>query len=350
MNSKLTYLFFLSFAAFLASACASDAPDDVEVSKGSELTFDVAGLSRGSVTTSFSEFAVFGDMKKPSGTGNTISNPTVLFDKVIVTYDGQKWSYQGTQYWYPSHEHSFVAISPSALLESGNYVYANSQHTFTYTIPTTTGILSDRNNVTDIIVATHRKLYNLVGNATTTPEKGVITLKFGHILSLINIAPAFIDSKLGKEDCIKIHELKLSGFKTKATFSILPAERQSNTQTDDRVIEVTGHDTDAELTIKFPDPKTIKNDGNHVSLFDSDDAIIMLPQAFDANSDAKIILSFTVNNETSEKQAILPLKDILWESGKNYSYKITINRLGLILDKCDISAWNDVTMDVIEVD
>lgn len=349
MYAKLTYLFFIPLAVCLASSCTSEKADNAESGKGPELSFAVSGLTRASVTTSFDEFAVYGDIRRPA---NDILSPAVLFDKTEVKYNKEKdgWCYEGTQYWIPEYEHSFVAISPSSVLGAGSASsYLNSHLSFTYTIPTEDGgTLSDYGDVTDIIAATHRRLYkeddkeDKVNNAT-------ITFFFGHLLSLINFAPALDDNTLKEEYFLLFHKLELSGFSTKAEFDILPASRQSDIQTDDMEVRIKGHEGSGNLTIRFTKPVKVLNDGNPVRLFDHNDAVIMLPQAFADGSDAKIILYYTVNDSSEEKRIILPLNNRgAWESGKSYTYRVIIDRKGPSIAETTIKDWE--VLDVGDID
>lgn len=333
MNSKLTY-FFLSLAAILLSSCTSDAPDDRDFGNGAEMSFDVSGTTRATVTSSFNKFVVYGDMKFWVENGNNIVNPIELFHKTEVEYKDNSWSYSGTKYWMPRHEHSFIAVAPISVVEAGTTPeYLNSKLSFTYTIPTTGGKMSDRSDVADIIIATHRRLYDEKDTNTTT------TFKFGHVMSLINIAPEFNDSEMKDDDFMKIHKLEISGFITKGVFNVQPASRESNSQTDDSIIEVTGHEGEGVYTIEFNEPKIITNHGGKVLFFDPEDAIILLPQTFPADSQAKIVLTYTINNGTQESQIIVPLKRLRLDAGKSYTYRLLFDKYGLKMEAMSISDW-----------
>ncbi|MDE7414685.1 MAG: fimbrillin family protein [Muribaculaceae bacterium] len=336
MDAKLTYLQLLSCMACVActlSSCSADTPEQTETGKGYEMSFDVSGLSRGSVTTSFNEFAVYGDSKSMEDLN---SDHKILFNKTVVKYKDGSWSYDGTQYWLPGNEHSFIAISPVSAVENANTLqYLNSQLSFTYNIPTVeNNRVIKHDDIADIVVSTHRRLYNDGDTNART------TFNFGHVMSLINIAPAFDDNIMNKEEYISIVRLELSGFKTKASFNITPAPRQSNTQTDDRIIEVTGQEKDGTLTVEFDDPVKVANDRKNVNLFDNNDALIMLPQAFASDSDARIVLSYRINDEASLKQITLPLTRKQWDSGKSYTYKFTFNRIGMLSESTSITEWD----------
>lgn len=272
---------------------------------------------------------------KSSKDGNAA--PIVIFDKTEVEYRNDGWYYDNTSYWFPKYEHSFVAICPLSVLETGNNPrYSNSRLSFTYTIPTSGGT----GDASDIIAATHRRFYDLPEDSFVIVAKNRVTLKFAHILSLINFAPALNDNIMDEDEYIMFHKMELSGVKTKAEFNILPASRQSNDQTDDMVIDVTGHEGgETDFTIGFAEPIKVVNGRENVS-FEDKDAIIMLPQTFAADSDAKITFYYTVNDGTTIKQIYLPLKNMQkWEPGKRYTYKFTIDRTGLHSEETTITDW-----------
>lgn len=343
MQNILTKLLFVSLlpaAACFLQACTSDTPDIVPAEERQEMKFTTADVSRASTSSinfAGSKFALFGDMKYST------NSPVEVFNNIEVEYDGTSWNYAGTQYWHPKHEHSFVAIHPAgALKNADDPVYTDSKLSFTYTIPTTDGTTVDKDHILDLLAATHRRMYNDGGT-------GAVSLKFGHLMSLVNIAPAFSDNIISDDGYILIHELQLSGIATESRFDILPAPRLSNSQTDDILIDVVTQDTRT-YTIALPAPVQIKNHAEKINLFADNDEIIMLPQTFAADSEAKITFHFSINDENTIRQASLPLKNLKWENGKSYIYKVTIDRTGLVLDKCEINSWNEIRGDEISVD
>lgn len=335
MRAKLKYLGLLSCVACLATSCSSDIPDIEEVGKGPAMSFAVADLTRATVTNSINKFAVYGDMKLP---GDKNSSPLIVFNKTEVTYTDNGWKYAGIQYWYPKHEHSFVALIPVSVLDaSASTRYFDSRLTFTYSIPTSgNGILADRGDVTDIIAATHRRLYSESDIITTT------TFRFGHIMSLINVAPQLDDNEMNPDEILKIHKLELLGFSTIAEFTVLPAELQSNRQTDDRLVNVSAHEGQGNLSITFDTPKIITNHSDKVNLFDPDDSIIMIPQTFASDSEAKMVLTYTINDEVQESKLIVPLKLLKWESGSSYTYCLLFDKMGLKLQTVVIEDWKEI--------
>lgn len=346
--AKPAYLFLALTVALVMTGCASgEAPDVLPDAPAAEMRFEARGISRASVTTDLTAapFVVYGDKKYQSA-----SSTIKMMEHMPVTYSASegKWLHEDTYHWYPSHEHTFVAIHPAGAVTTSDpsHLYSASQLTFSYTLP------SSRADMADILVATHRRFYEderkLVevddaGNGIYKNETSPVSFNFRHVMSLINVAARFSDD-MAPGAYIQFLKLELSGFATKATFSVVPASRQSNSQTDDNVVEVSAQEgvAVAPLTIGFPSPARITSRGDYVNLFADNDAIIMLPQTFADDSDARFILSYTINDDPEVKQISLPLMGKTWESGKSYVYRFTLDRTGLHLDTTTITGW-DVT-------
>ncbi|MDE5773439.1 MAG: fimbrillin family protein [Muribaculaceae bacterium] len=343
MYPKLKYFYFLSLAVagMTISSCNSETPDPDDSIIGNVVNFDVYDITRAGETPAIDRFAVFGDRKFRD---SDINPNTILFDGTVVEYKAGKWTYQGIQYWYPKHEHSFVAIHPVSILDNGlTRVYDSSKLSLTYGIPTSDGkTIADPADVTDILIATHRRVYDEEDVNTTT------TFRFDHIMSKVNLYAALDDNIMSENEYIEFRSIEFSGIKTKCTFNIEPAPRQSNTQTDDRLIEVNGHEADGKLAINFERPVRVSNNHNYVSLFSTDRAVLMLPQAFADNSDAKITLTYTINSNPEVKQGTILLRNLKWEWGKNCSYQFIITRTGIKVESTTISDWDVTTVGNID--
>lgn len=325
-------------AGLLLFSCSSDEP----ATSSCEMKFDISTVSRSAVTTAdnitASPFAVFGDMS-PEGTSDRI----IIYNNSPVTYINSAWATAETQYWFNHHEHSFVAIHPASVLSTSdvNPQYSNSKLSFTYTLP------SDPAKTADILTATHRRKYNNDVELNRANDNAVY-LKFSHLMSLINLASKIEDNMMISDQYIEFRKLELSGFKTKANFNITPASILTTNQTDDRLFDINGREGEGMLAIEFSKPVKVVNDNKYVNLFDYNDAIIMLPQAFAADSDAKIILSYTINDDPTIKQVTLPLMNQLWEQGKTYTYRFTIDRTGIHFSTTSITDWDALNVGNID--
>lgn len=282
---------------------------------------------------------------------NDFHGPLVMFNDTKVEYDGKNWSYGKPQYWMPGHEYSFVALYPYSIISKPcfDHEYNNPTLFFTYSIPRSETNAVEKDSIVDIIAATHRRLYRKDGN-------GRITLGFKHLMSMLDITPALVDTlmfvgddesrldpdpnfndQIIKNEYIQFRKMEFYGFKTKADFSITPASLNTAMQTDDHeiTIDVDYSLPDANMTIEFTKENAQHivnsdiNDIKNYSIFDQNDAMIMLPHTL--ASDAYIHLTYTVNTDTPEDPVIrhisVPLNGMKLESGKYYKLCFTIEKV-----------------------
>lgn len=307
MNAKPIYFFILSFAACLVTSCSGDVPDIGAVDNGCEVTFDVADRSRASVTGSLnfagSEFAIYGDMKYLD------NNPTVIFDKTIVKYQSGQWRYEGTQYWFPKHEHSFIAVHPVDITGFSDTDYSDSRLTFTYTLP------ENYQSAQDLMVATHRRMY---GDNIQSGSSSAL-LSFWHILSRIN----FKVKDEGAADIVRVTEIVLEGVNKKGTFSIIPAPVSSESKlTDDCIFSWTDISEKGDLTANI----SVDIPENEVrSLFPDNNALLMIPQPDNKEVIMKITYTLIDSNAKPQELTLTAQSPIGgWLPGKEYTYNIAI--------------------------
>lgn len=141
----------------------------------------------------------------------------------------------------------------------------------------------------------------------------------------------------------------MTGFSKRGTFNILPAELLSNAQTDDKVIVMSGFEDTGVYTFEFPTPQKIDNHGDNISLFKNEDTILMLPQSFSSNTNAKLIVTYSISDSGDRLQGTLPLKNMKWEPGQSYNYNFTVSRSGLKLDDIILTPWSvsDMSFDAV---
>lgn len=338
---SIKYLSITFAAVCFAASCTSEVSDPDPVSSNTAMVFDISSTTRANHTTKYNitdnSIDVYGDMRFLNGSS---SEATTIMKGMELKYDSSidAWTYSGTHYWYPNHEHSFVAIHPYQLIEALNPVFSNSNLSFTYTIPTTptgNGNIIDKDDVDDIIVATHRRRYD--------SSNSTVALNFQHLFTQINISPAMKNTM--PEDCyVEFKKLSFTGIKNKAEFNIRPSTLQSNNQTDDMVIEAL-NDGNTMMTVEFTSPKKIMNNGVYIPLFEDNDAIIMLPQTFDENSKSEIILYYSVNGEDEIKSLKLTLKEKEWQAGKSIMYKFIYQGETVTIEPPTIIDWTTNSSD-----
>lgn len=341
MNFRPRYNLIASAALCILASCSADDPADDPA--GGAVAGDAAmEFSVGAEVRSMSDadnlrlspFSVFSDIYN-----STVSAPMTVMVNVPLTYNQEdsRWQYSGQYYWFPAFEHSFVAVSPAAVVNAPEAAtsYADSRLTFTYTLP------SDRSQIIDLAAATHRRKY-----ANTQEKPDVVCLQFSHILSKINLAGALIDEDMGRDDFIEFSKIELMGFSTTGTYNITPAPLQSNLPTDDRIVEMSETKGEGYYEIKFDTPKKIVNHGESVMFLDDSEAVLILPQTFALTSDAKIRLTYTVNGSHYVNHVDIPLAGGSWAIGRSYLYKFTISKWGLKLIGTTIVDWDDKDFDM----
>ena len=321
----------------LVSSCATDT-DAPDYTTGVEMAFDVATPSRAIIntgTTSLNNktFKLFGDLNtdKVYINGEYFEGIRRIFDGTEVKYASSKCNYGTTQYWLMGQEYWFVALFPYSPQGVSDMTYDDSKLNFTYTLP------SDLNNAVDLLAATDRRKFNLSNTSLAT-----VSFKFQHLLSQINIQAALDEDLMYvddddyraedpdyKDEYIEFQRVDICGAKTAATFTISPAATLSTNPINIGTVDIKliDNDADSKLSKPFDPTRIITNNGKLVSFFSNTDALLIIPQQFDSDSEAKMVLTYTINGNTErERQIELPLAGYKWEAGKTYTYKFTVSK------------------------
>lgn len=304
-----------------------------------EVSFDVQSITRSSLTTSENitakPFAVYGDMVHQDLASKSPKR-TIVFNGANVEYKNNIWTIGEKQYWFPFHEHSFVALHPASVLSKtdANTNYDNSQLSFTYTLP------ENPDDATDILMATHRRQY-------ASGDTKVVSFRFAHLLSLVNVSLAFDNNVVSNDTYLLLRKAEFSGVKTKADINILPASIQSAKQTDDITFDIKGQSSGTNnYTINFAEPVKVSNNRTYVVLMN---AIIMIPQDFTNDTEAKLSLSYSINDDSSIQQLELPLNNLKWISGKSQSYRLLFDKSGLHAEGTTINPWSSLSAGDINI-
>ena len=316
------------------SSCTSD-PEVPDYTTGEEMTFDVGTASRASVITNSNatkqSFKLFGDLNtsKVYINGEYFEGLRKIFDGTQVKYQSNAWNYGATQYWLLGQEYSFVAIMPYDVSGVSGLTYDDSKLSFTYTLP------SDLNNAVDLLAATDRRKFHL-------GLSGTVSFKFQHLLSQINIQAALDEDLMYEDDdayeasdpdykdeYIEFHRVDIYGAKTAATFTVAPAATLSSNPATTGTIGKTliDNSADSKLSKSFNTAKKLTNNKQPVTFFSNTDALLIMPQQFASDSEAKMVFTYTINGNTErERQIELPLAGYNWEAGKTYTYKFTVSK------------------------
>ena len=340
-----------------AAACSSDLDSGLpETATMEEIQFDVAIATRASVTTTSSisgassPFMVYGEFKTTNSNGVLINGKyftgiKTIFDATKVTYSSNKWTYTDPkQYWLMGQEYSFVAIHPypatSEELKNYSFSESDSKVTFKYSL------LQNLNDVKDILVAADRRTF-LYNNSGAVPSPAV-SLKFQHLLSQIEFKVALdeddnmykdetdkVNYPYNKDEFIQFNQVDVYGIKDSATYTVAPDETTGSGTQSKCVItqELDGKATNAKLSLTFTNSTIITNFDDeddktkrkYYDIIPSKEALLLLPQSFDEDSKAEIVLKYSINGDSNrQKEVHLPLKDKGWEAGKKYTYKFTV--------------------------
>lgn len=302
-------ILFLIGCLLCVASCSSDSPGEQETGKDVELQFDVVGESRADaladISFNGSQFAVYGDMKFMDNV------PITVFDHTAVTYNDGKWKYKDTQYWFPKHEHSFVAIYPAEASGISNADYLNSRLSFTYTLP------DDYKSASDLMFATHRRMYDESSSLSTS-----VQLTFAHMMSRI-------DFKVKNDkaaDFVRVTKIKLKGIDRTGNFTILPAPLSSGSnQTNDYTSSWGNIKNRGTLTANI---KVDINEDKEEALFPDNNALFMVPQP----DNKGVIFEITYELWDDGKQfaeytfdAAAPIGG--WVAGKYYTYSFTVSEI-----------------------
>lgn len=309
MYPRLRHIILFVTAGWLLSSCVSDAPGGEDIVQGREVQFAVSSETRTSVTTSSNiqnaPFVVYGDMKFPENTP-----PIVVFNDTEVRYKDNRWTYGATQYWFPKHEHSFVALHPAGAVTSS---YSNSTLSLTYTLP------DNFRDTHDLMVATHRRKV-----PEDNPSYSAAPVRFGffHLLSRVN----FQVKNDGAADRVRVTEIKLEGVDKTGTFTITPAPLSSGSeQTDDYVSFWDGISDNGSITanIRVDIPEDEER-----PLFPDDNALFVIPQP--QNKGVIMRITYTlIDAGADDEELTLTAETPIggWEYGKVYTYSLFIEEI-----------------------
>ena len=339
-------LMLLATLASAASCSSGSEPDLPETATMMEIMFDVDGSTRATVTSSIKSgnFLVFGEFNTTNSNGVLINGE--YFKGIKTIFNGNKvsspnWACtENPQYWLVGQEYSFVAVHPyPATTDLKYYTFSepDSKVTFNYTLP------QDLSMMADIVVAADRRKFLLDSNGNASKVK----LTFGHILSQIDIQVAIDENQMyedetdkatypfNQDEFIRFHKIDFVGIKDSATFTFAPEGMPGDAATNQcDVTETIAEDVknaEYSMALSKETGNTAKKDditNNRVSksIIPSGQALLMLPQSFATDSEAKMVLSYSINGDSNRlKQIELPLHGFSWEKGKKYNYRFTIS-------------------------
>ncbi|MDE6194822.1 MAG: fimbrillin family protein [Muribaculaceae bacterium] len=331
VSDYLKYSIYALTAACVIGGCSSESPDG-QTDGTQEVEFTTGRETRSAVTTTSNltgkAFAVYGDMKPFAAAAEASS--TLVFNKEQVAYTSGSWKYGRSIYWFPSHQHSFVALHPFEAIGTTaagkttvtNVRYEDGMLSFSYTHP------EDYKNASDVLVATHRRDY--------VPELGKkadpVNFTFEHTMAVLDIVAKYTEPLVygNQNNRIEIQEVILDSINVSGNYSIRPddlTEGKDRTSTHD----ATGKWTKLKLgnkSFKGTSYNGLVNTVNRTDvipyrrLYSNSDDFIVLPKE---KGDVKMTVKFDlyVNMvKVAEHTLSTVFEDAEWKAGQKIRYEL----------------------------
>ena len=358
ISENLKYSIYALTAVCVIGSCSSESPDG-QSEDTQEVEFTTGSGSRSAVTTTSNltgkAFAVYGDMKPIDATADVSS--TIVFNKEQVAFqsNSKSWKYGRSIYWFPNHQHSFVALHPFEAIGTTaagkttvtNVKYEDGTLSFSYTHP------DDYKNASDVLVATHRRDY--------VPELGKkadpVNFTFEHTMAVLDIVAKYTEPLVygNQNNRIEIQEVILENINVSGNYSIRPddlTEGKDRTSTHD----ATGKWTDlnsGSRSFKGTSYNGLVNTENRTDvipyrrLYSNSDEFIVLPKE---KGDVKMTVKFDlyVNMvKVAEHTLSTVFEDAEWKAGQKIRYELIFSVGEILQGGTYIEAYRNVD-DLVE--
>ena len=341
---------YITIVAVAIAALSCSKTYDVNPTNGKSIGFGTwaENLSRartqGSSTfVSGDDFAVYGS--KVTGA----ASPVVVFDDVVVRYDGTDWKYSPDRYWDPSTDsYTFYAVSPAAAGTAA-------------TVTPATGVIASASttfagNDNDILVADEKTVAK--ANYGSNVE-----IQFNHIASLVDFKVKK-HTDLGNS-VLAITSFSISNIDNVGTFAV-NSYSSSHPVVTWTASAHAGTYSNASGVTSVTLPTNVANTEANASFLINN--LIAMPQTFRSAAASEsniqlVTIEYTITDEEGNVSTYTPdpfeLKlfdnnddtdntDTIiagWEGGKHYTFIITINTnkivfTGAITDWVEVSGYN----------
>ncbi len=349
---------FLILAATVALSAACSHNFDVNpVSKtGGQIGFGTwaEGLTRTEARVQGTSTFLSGDTFAVYGTKNRASgDPTssVVFDDVVVTYNGTNWAYTTPRFWDVNYDsYTFYAVSPSAVGTAA-------------TVTPSTGVIASADITfagkdNDILVADKKVIEK--GVAPYFSDYATVPMVFNHIASLFSLT---VRKHTNLDDAtVAITGIAIDSLKCKGTFNV------SSAYTDNHPVVTWTPANAADSVADFATANTLgvvsKTLPTNVTSAATGDTLISkfiaMPQVFTTTDIKKqtIRISYTIKVGDEEAVAHVDVPVLLrefddtanddtnveanyitaWEPGKHYIYNIIIDAKAITFS-ASITDW-----------
>lgn len=318
------------------AACESQGPEGP--SGGDAIVrFGVGEMSRAESTTNNniteSPFAIYGEM--------SFATKTRVFDGTPVTYNpsADAWTYGEAQYWFPKHEHSFVALHPYGAPTISDYNYSDGRLELKYTYP------ADYMDATDALIAAHRRR---IGEDAGSGND-MVRFSFAHILTNVNVLVSYSGPSSGPTH-IRVDRMTIKNIPTVATYGIRPAPLTGgSTSTYDWTNDESSYhgwtvDLRGDVVIDFPasggKERVVETNSDSRLLFGEGDELLLLPNPDYSAVPAEVELTYTTSKgETEQVWSTIPRG---WAPGTGMTLSLAIDN-GTVQFGISIGEWEQGT-------
>lgn len=310
------------FAAVVTASGCSDNSADRETDDVGAVRFGMTSVSSRGVTgdaelqAKGSSFCVWGTFSK-SG-----SAPVQVFESTKVTSDGNgEWSYDDTQYWFPSFTYDFRAIHPADFPQDMGITISGTGRQLNVT-----GF--DAASDIDLLAAASPSI-----NCDNPGSMAPVNLEFRHLLTRVVFTGRSDEQFLGSGRRIVVDRAVLYGMHTRGNWNSEPF-------TDIRpgIWTAAGDRTTAENSRHSVRGIELATDGT--DLF-TDCPMFFIPQNL---SGVTLEITYHYNYSDSEQPLTFTSSVDLgsvsekWESGKSYRYPFTISD-HIFFETPTVEAW-----------
>ena len=250
-------------------------------------------------TATIQNFDVWGFIETATGT---------VFDAERVTRGENGWSYENTQWWVPSKNYYFHAVSPVEKIDEG-VIVINTTDMDTYGL----GNIAFTNNAGDVDLLYTTK--HVETRATEPYYDGKVSLQFMHLLSKIKFT--FTNGFTNNNSSLAVKNIKISDAPAKGNIDVNKEYRT------DFVWDIT--QDNSTVALDFGDV----NGGQPIAVGASDEsAKERLTISADANRSYTIEFDLELwygNEKAMDSHKSVTLTGQAFEIGKNYNITTTIN-------------------------
>lgn len=318
-------LFTLAVAAlgFVACTNTEDIANGV-LQSGKQIGFEshVNKNSRALGNDNFTQFSVFGSYIK-----GTSSTPVQIFNKEIVTKNGEAWTYaeSNARYWIDGADYTFYAYSKENGT-TGTTRFAGAELTLEdYTVDGTV------DNQKDLVFASAKATGKETGN-----DK--VAFDFKHILSKLHFT---FESNFPEGYTVVVDDVKVKNMRDKGTFTASTEawsgqKRSEETEVADQMLTIAVPFA-AENTDKVLLPK------GSVSTND----IYVLPYAY-TQPNVRLYFRLTIKNangETVSQKVNFGAFKPTWAKGTAYNYKVTLTGAEAGLEKIEFTTADNMDLE-----